>query len=218
MMDETRIQTDFQRIHIIGGPGSGKSTLARALGRALSAPVYELDKIAFEGQNFCERPLEIRLREVHEIARQPQWISEGIFIGWMDELARNAEVILWLDTVPWHDAMWRIVLRFCQNGWREVGRQRGVNKFLRVRDYHRNLGQLWGVLFSSHSYYKSASTTINGDIRNVTRAQTAEYLASHMDKVIQIRNHQASKQFLSSMHTGTANLCGALPFRERGWG
>ena len=75
-----------KRLHIIGGPGSGKSTLARRLGVQLNLPVFELDTIAFQGLDFDERPLEARRQAIREIAAQPAWITEGIFVGWVDEL------------------------------------------------------------------------------------------------------------------------------------
>jgi adenylate kinase family enzyme len=188
-----------RRIHIIGGPGSGKTTLARRLGAQLHLPVYDLDKIAFDGKAYVERPLEVRLGEVHAIATQAGWITEGIFLGWVDELLATADVIVWLDGLPWHTAMWRIVTRFVQGGWLEVRRQRGLDRFMRFRDYARNTQQLVGVMFSSREYYHSAATNVADEARRVTRAATASQLHPYRAKVIHCTNRDEVQAFVATL-------------------
>jgi adenylate kinase family enzyme len=177
-----------RRIHIIGGPGSGKSTLARQLGPRLNLPVYNLDKIAFEGIEFRERPLDVRLADVRRIAEQPAWITEGIFVGWTDELLRAADLIVWLDHLNWRIASWRIVTRFF--GWaiQESKRQPGMRKFTRFQDYSRNLRQLIDVLATSRQYYSDKEAgTHNTDITK-SRAVTHQYLTPYRHKVVHCRS------------------------------
>lgn len=193
------MESTVHRIHIIGGPGSGKSTLARALGDQLGLPTFDLDTIAFEGKQFRERPAALRLTMVHVIAVQPRWVTEGIFLDWVDDLLRAADVIIWLDGVYWNQAAWRIIGRFVQFAWLETKRQRGVRKFARVQDYRMHLAQLIKVMFSSHSYYHSPLTQTNGNLRNVTRAATIDALAPFHDKVIRCRT-RADIQTVLSMH------------------
>src|SRR5262245_38846879 len=114
------------RIHIIGGPASGKTELARQLGKYFGTPVYELDKIAFQGRNFERRPLDARTNDVNGIASSAAWITEGMFLGWSQPLLEQADAIIWLDCVRWPGAAWRIVLRFLRGGMEEVRRQRGI--------------------------------------------------------------------------------------------
>jgi adenylate kinase family enzyme len=190
----------------VGGPGIGKTTLARELGAQLHLPVYDLDKIAFEGNDFVERPLEIRLRAVHAIAVQPAWITEGIFLGWVDELLATADLIIWLDGLPWHTAVWRIVTRFVQGGWLEVRRQRGLDRFMRFRDYARNTQQLVGVMFSSREYYHSAATNVANEARRVTRAATASQLHPYRAKVIHCTNHEQIEQFVATLAISGAQI------------
>lgn len=174
----------LRRIHIIGGPGSGKTVLARRLGTALNIPVYELDKVAFEGPNVDNRPLAARLADVHDIAKQPAWVTEGIFLGWTDELLRNADVIIWLDYVSWRLALRRISVRFINGGWQEVKRQQGIRKFTRFRDYARNLRQLIGVFFSSRHYYTNPMMELSdGDLAE-SRTATARVLEPYWTKVV----------------------------------
>lgn len=182
------MQELIRRIHIIGGPGNGKSTLARQLACQLAIPVYHLDEIAFEGTEFQDRRIDERLARVHEIAMQPSWITEGIFLGWVEELLHAADVIVWLDNIAWHDALWRIVVRFARYGWLEVQRQRGWNKIIRFRDYRRHLGQLVQVMFTSRAYYYSGNLQVVEDARQVTRAATKAQLAAYQAKVIHCRS------------------------------
>jgi adenylate kinase family enzyme len=72
--------TTLARFHIIGGPGSGKTTLARRIAVITGAPLYELDSVGYENGAGTRRPLEDKLVDVHAIAEQPAWITEGIFL------------------------------------------------------------------------------------------------------------------------------------------
>ena len=66
-------RNEITRIYILGGPGSGKTTLANRISYQLTIPCYELDLIGWEKGVGAERPSEVRLREVHEIALQADW-------------------------------------------------------------------------------------------------------------------------------------------------
>ncbi len=189
----------LRRIHIIGGPGSGKSTLAKQLGACLGAPVYNLDQLAFEGVDFHLRPLKTRMADVHHIVLQPNWIAEGIFLGWTDELLQVADLIIWLDNIRWYTAAYRIVTRFTRWGVAEAKRQPGVRKFNRFGDYTRNLKQLVQVLYSSHAYYEGrAQSSDRGDIAN-SRAATAHCLEPYWDRVIHCRNSAEIQQLVTEL-------------------
>ena len=195
--------TGRRRIHIIGGPGSGKSSLARQLGGLLGISVHSLDLIAFEGVEFAERPLEQRLADVHRIAGEPAWITEGIFVEWTDELLRAADLIVWLDHLQWHVAIWRIVVRFVRLGAQEIGRQPGHRKFTRFGDYSRHLRQLVGVFFSSHAYYRSSvAVAPRQGTAEASRTATSFYLAAYMDKVVHCRSNQDIQNLISAIVGG----------------
>lgn len=192
----------WRRVHIIGGPGSGKTTLAKKLGEYFQAPVYELDKIAFEGPDFAPRPLDLRLAEVEEIASQPAWITEGMWLGWTDELLRNCDVIIWLDYLSWFVAAKRIIIRFARNGLREAKSQSGLRKFTRIQDYKRNLMQLIGVLRSSRMYYHDQALETPADFLDsqaYSRSVTATHLGPYHHKLLRLRKESDVSRLLENL-------------------
>jgi adenylate kinase family enzyme len=196
-----------RRIHIIGGPGSGKTTLARQLGPCLGLPVYHLDEVAFEGHDFTKRPLAARLADVCLIAAQSNWITEGIFLGWTDDLLRAADMIVWLDCVSWYGAVRRIVTRFVRLSWQGFANQPGVRKFTRYADYVRHLRQFIEVLNSSHRYYRTK--VICGPVGEPieSRVATAQLLIHHHDKVIHCRTANEIQMFVASLR----DIAGDIP-------
>jgi adenylate kinase family enzyme len=189
---------ELRRIHIIGGPASGKTVLAQKLGATFGIPVYQLDQIAFEGLEFTKRPLETRLDDVRRIAAQHTWVTEGIFIGWIDELLGGADTIIWLDCVSWHVAVGRILVRFARWGLDEAKRQTGARKFTRFNDYIRNLRQLLGVIVRSRRYYCSTLIDRSPD-PDESRAATEQQLKSYGHKVIHCCNMHDVQECITSI-------------------
>ena len=128
-----------KRVHIIGCGGSGKTTLARQLAEALHAPCYELDHIGYD--HHSKRSLEERLHDVRQIAVQPQWVAEGGYLWWVDDLLQSADVIVWLD-LHWTLCYRRIVLRHIRADLARTNTHPGFFKMLRfakgVRQYYLN--------------------------------------------------------------------------------
>lgn len=189
----------FHRIHIIGGPGSGKTALARYLGECLRIPVYALDEIAFEGIEFNKRPLEVRLARVHQIASISAWLTEGIHVGWTEELLGNAQLIIWLDWVNWQTAVRRIVFRFAKGSLEEVKHQRGIKKFARFRDYARNLSLLGDSVRAGRAYYISqVVTSISGELV-ASHIATEQCLAPYQGKVLHCLKTDELDAFLEDL-------------------
>lgn len=178
----------ISRVHIVGGPGSGKSTLALRLGHGLKLPVVCLDDIAYEGPESRERPLATRLAEAAEVACRPEWIAEGIHVGWTDVLFQRADVIVWLDYASWRQAFGRIIKRFLRGALEGVKRHRGRQRFTRFRDYASHLRQLGYVYLSSRQYY-GADTPASREqpAAAVSRASTELALQPYLHKTVHCR-------------------------------
>src|SRR4051794_39377361 len=205
MTAKARSGPGVRRIHIIGGPGSGKSTLARDLGAKLRLPVHELDAIAYEGPHFQERPLAARLGDVRAIADRPEWIVEGIHLGWTDALLERADVIVWLDHTGWWRAAVRIVNRFMRSAIHEARAQTGSRRFSRFGDYRRHLTQLGTVLLSSREYYQPR---LQGKRYPVTRRLAEQRLRAYGDKVVRCRTADDVAKLVSSLVESSQSALG----------
>ena len=163
----------IHRIHITGGPGSGKTTLARLASARLGVPFYELDVVGYEGGAGADRPMDVRLADIHRIAIQPAWVTEGVFLGWTSELFETAAVIVWLD-LPWRLVAWRIFMRH-------------VRAELRGNNRHPGWLKLYRFMRWCRAYYVCAAPLQDvppGIDLPETRATTEHYLAGFKNKLV----------------------------------
>lgn len=162
--------SEWWRIHIIGGSGSGKTTLARAIAAQRALPAYDLDTLAYEGGAGAKRPLDARLADVRRIAGQPDWVTEGIFLWWTDELLRAADIIVWLD-LPWRIGARRVIIRHLRASLAGTNRHRGIRNLLRF------------LRATRHYYGAKPPPTAPDDDRATNRAATVAALAAYPDKI-----------------------------------
>ena len=176
-----------RRIHVLGGPGSGKTTVARDLGRQLGVTVHELDEVGYEDGVGGRRPLEVRLADVSAIAARSDWVTEGIFLGWTDELLRTANVILWLD-VPWRVAAWRIVTRHVRASLAGTNRHPGSLKLLRF-------------LRIARKYYREpeAQAVVPDNDGKNSRASTSCHLEQFAGKIVRCRTADDVAAFVADL-------------------
>ena len=98
------------KIFITGGPASGKTTLSRRIAAMLDIPVCELDGLLL-GEEAHGEPFEGRFNlVVSKITNMNTWVVEGAYLGWVEPLMHQADLIVWMD-VPWRVASYRIISR-----------------------------------------------------------------------------------------------------------
>ena len=184
------------RIHIIGGAGSGKTTLACTLGARLDLPVYHLDEIYLEQGSQVESLLDSLFADVHRIAAQSAWITEGIYLWWTDELLRTADAIIWLD-IPWRRAAWRLIARYVRTGLKRPSSLSALHRLRKLISYLYS-----EILWSERKYYLDSSIMNPGTVHDANdnnRATTAQYLASYSGKLVRCCTYAEIESFLTGI-------------------
>ncbi|HEX5505296.1 MAG TPA: hypothetical protein VFW96_21945 [Thermomicrobiales bacterium] len=162
----------MRRVHVIGGPGSGKTTLARRLGDALGVPTCDLDAVAYPAHR--KRPGGERRAEAERIAAGEGWVTEGIYLGWVEPLLERADAIVWLD-VPWRVAAWRIATRHL------AASLAGTNE-------HAGWRRLAAFLAEARRYYAGRRVPAGPeDDGSLSRAATDLALGPYRAKVVRCR-------------------------------
>jgi adenylate kinase family enzyme len=187
---------EANRIHITGSPGSGKSTLARRLGAYRGVAVVALDSVAYTGADFADRDLHARLSEVKAISERPEWISEGIFVGWTDPLLEKADLIIWLDYLSWPGAVLRLLKRTVRGAYKEMRARRGAERFLRFDDYWRHMRQLMSVVVTSREYWREPSAPHSYP---VTRENIEAVLEPLNPKVLHVTGRRQARHLLDTV-------------------
>ena len=172
----TSLSPETRRVHIIGGPGSGKTTLARQLAAALKTTAYDLDEVGYEGGAGPKRSLAQRLADIRHIAARPGWVTEGVFLWWIDDLVEAAEAIIWLD-LAWSFVVWRIIVRHFKLSLAGKNRHPGLLKLLSFLGWTRGY-------YTTRIYIPPCTSDDDGA---TSRLATARYLNAHQAKVILCR-------------------------------
>lgn len=108
----------MRRIMIFGGSGSGKSTLAQQIGVLTGLPVVHIDPMYWK-PGWVQRPAEETQRLIRDAMSQEEWVFEGNNGATIEERARRADLIIYLD-MPVHIRLWRFTKRW----WTYRGRTR----------------------------------------------------------------------------------------------
>jgi ATPase family protein associated with various cellular activities (AAA) len=178
--------TTANRIHIVGASGTGKTTLARALGARLGVDVVHLDELALLPRSRTLRPRAELLFAVHELASGSRWITEGIYLGWTDELFAAADVIVWLDTVDLRHAIRRVIARFLAGAAAEARVSTPLEDAGRLGDYRRELLGLLHAFREIARYFASRGDT-DADIAAPSRTETERRVHQFASKVVHCR-------------------------------
>jgi adenylate kinase family enzyme len=105
------METDLNKIIIIGNSGSGKTFLAQKLAAVLNVPVVHLDKLFWESESCSQkRPKEVVYQEIAEITEQPKWILEGVFGDLANIGILKADILIFLNK-DWSECSQALTLR-----------------------------------------------------------------------------------------------------------
>lgn len=185
------------RVHITGGSGTGKTTLARRIGALLDAPVYHLDDVAREAGTGRVRPVDERIAIVSLIALKPRWVTDGIQVGWTDDLCREADVIVWLDQLSWPAALARVLRRFAAGGLSEIRSQGGLRGIFRPRSQARQLLELYRASREIRAFHRAPLDPAAGD--GGSHAATAAQLTAFAAKVVHCRSRADIEKFVATL-------------------
>lgn len=172
----TRMRT-ISRVHVAGGSGTGKTTLARDLAQLLGVEMYELDTFGYRGGAGERVPLHERLQLVASVASGPSWVTEGMFLWWIDELLKRADLIVWLD-LPWRTATFRLMKRYMRD--QLSGEDRHGGWIFKVR-------YLWAIRGDYFQGILEFPRTLDDDYA-LSRPTTANHLLSFKTKVAWCRS------------------------------
>jgi cytidylate kinase len=186
-------------MHIVGGPGSGKTTLARTVAARVGVDPVDLDRIAFDrsNQGFAllgaivdgQRTTPARRAlAVEAILEEPDWVTEGIYVGWTAPLMAEADIVVWLDP-PTRVALRRIVTRHAKASWHRTNEFKGLRLLARF-------------LRSSFHYYVGPADVpedvMTLDEEAITRAATGELLRRYGARVRHCRTDADCRDLLAS--------------------
>lgn len=103
----------ISKILILGGPGSGKTTLASRLAELFELPIINLDSINYK-ENWVQRDEKERDSIIHKKMKEEEWIMEGIYKSTLEERAKLADLIIFLE-YPTYYLMLRVIKRYLKN-------------------------------------------------------------------------------------------------------
>ncbi|MBT4126802.1 MAG: hypothetical protein HOE43_10450 [Chloroflexi bacterium] len=177
---------NIRKIYIAGGSGTGKTRLSRLIGEPTGYPVLELDSILWHHPDTGERitPSE-RSSIVHNEAVKPSWIADGVYVNWVQELWREADLVIYIS-VGLRLMLWRVF-------WRHVKAE------LRRSNPHsgwRNLFKFMGVI--KKSYRSSEIGNIDDDEdETLSEAKIAAKAKQQEHKVLRVGNNPNIDEILA---------------------
>lgn len=164
------------RLYIIGSVGSGKTTLAKRAALKYNIPRFETDNFVWERKRGGdERNSEEKRNGLfQEAVELPEWVIEGVHIGWTDKGLELADRIVFLD-VPPKVRTWRIIKRFIKQS---IGLERA--------NYRQTL-QIFYKMFGWNRYFEEKM-----------KPEFLQKLALYPAKTTMIKNESELKQLMGA--------------------
>ena len=129
------------RITVLGLPGSGKSTLARNIAERLHIFYIHLDQLWLEGGGGHnsqttpdpEQTHNYMLTKVLEAIQEESWVSDGVYGLVQPEIAKRAEIMIFLDIPLWQRLFNHTKRTLCSIGGRgEMTFRNNIQFFLEM--------------------------------------------------------------------------------------
>jgi adenylate kinase family enzyme len=177
------VETELDRIAIIGCGGSGKSHLARQLGQLLDLPVTHLDAVYYDAE-WNPLPQEEFAAIQRDLVANAHWVIEGNYASTLPVRLAAADTVIFLDLLA-VTCLWGIL----QRRWRYRGGQHqdvGVYdritwSFVRyILGYRRNMRPRVRTLLAEHGpevrlislTSRRAANTLLARVRATTTTRT----------------------------------------------
>ncbi|MGR3795429.1 hypothetical protein [Vannielia sp. SX4] len=94
---------DLNRTVVIGNTASGKSWLSGRLGKRLSSPVVDLDRIHWINGDYRRKEKKvIAVEKTQRAAEREKWIIEGVYGALISPIIDRATCLIWTD-IPWSE-------------------------------------------------------------------------------------------------------------------
>ena len=198
------------KVHILGGPGSGKTTLAQSIASQLDIPHYDLDQLGLKYGPQAEP----YVAETMTIVQQSGWVTEGIYLLFVDLLLHQADFIILLD-IPWATAARRIVQRHIISIVSGTNQYPGIKALVALlryaRGYYLNLRpdseEAIRAYFAEHRVWTPPTT--ESVLMKLERYPTLviplsaafvhQYLAPYQEKVVTIKTKADQHQVLARL-------------------
>ena len=139
------------KIFIIGISGSGKSYLANRLSEKLKIKHFDLDDLYWETKYSKKRDKQERAKILNSILEnENDWVFEGIYNIWTENIRDKADLIIWLD-LPKNLMTWRILKRWLKRRKESREKLKEVLSLIKFqRSYRKYKEKFDGSFYESH--------------------------------------------------------------------
>lgn len=181
-----------QKIYIVGGSGTGKTRLSRLISESTGYSVFELDSLLWHHPETGERLTpEERTKLVRELSSKPQWVADGVYVNWVQDIWREADLVIYLST-SLKLMLWRVF-------WRHVKAE------LRRNNPHpgwRNLFKFMGVIKKSYRSSEIGNIDDEED-ETLSEAKIAAKANQQSHKVLRVGSRPDINKILSVINGNT---------------